>query len=135
MTLKFCPLFQSYQSIQSGVAVRKCPIQLMIGNFWLCVALKFDGWPWKTREHLFYATSRFEHHFTTIGEFKVKLQSGNAHFGSKSTILLSHVSLKFDRWFTKTTGYFFYATSSFVHHSTIIGEFKLELQSVNRVDR
>ena len=29
----------------------------------------------------------------------------------------------------KTTGHLSYATSSFVHHFTAIGEFKLELQS------
>ena len=28
-----------------------------------CVSLKFDGWPWKTKGHLFYATSSFVHHF------------------------------------------------------------------------
>ena len=45
--------------------------------------LKFDGWPWKTIGHLFYATC-FNHHFVPIGEFKLELQSGNAQFGSKS---------------------------------------------------
>ena len=29
------------------------------------VTFKFDGWPWKTIGHLFYATSRFVHHFIT----------------------------------------------------------------------
>ena len=50
-------------------------------------------WPWnltdyleKKIRHFFYATSSFEHHFIVIGEFKLKLQSGNAQFGSKSTI-------------------------------------------------
>ena len=40
----------------------------------------------KTIGHLFYATSSFVHHFVAIGEFKLELQSGNAQFGSKSTI-------------------------------------------------
>ena len=44
---------------------------------------------------------------------------------------LSRVTLKFDGWPWKTTGYPFYATSSFVHHSKAICEFKLELQSGN----
>ena len=35
---------------------------------------------------LFYDTSSFKHHFITIGEFELKLQAGNAQFGSKSTI-------------------------------------------------
>ena len=48
-----------------------------------CVTLKFDGWPWKIIGHLFYATEIFVHHFITIGEFKLELQSGNAQFGTK----------------------------------------------------
>ena len=53
------------------------------------MTLKFDGWPWKTIEHLFYATSSFVYHFVAIGEYKLKLQSGNVKFGSKSTIFLA----------------------------------------------
>ena len=44
------------------------------------VTLQFEVWPWKTIEHLFYATSSFVHHFVAIGEFKLVLQSGNAQF-------------------------------------------------------
>ena len=55
-------------------------------RFLSCVTLKFDGWPWKTIEHLFYATSSFVYNFIPIGEFKFELQSGNAQFGSTSTI-------------------------------------------------
>ena len=40
--------------------------------------MQFDIWPWKTIEHLFYATSSLVHHFVAIGEFKLELQSGNA---------------------------------------------------------
>ena len=50
------------------------------------VTLKFDGWPWKTIGHLFYATSSFVQHFIAIGEFKLELESGNAQSGSNSTI-------------------------------------------------
>ena len=39
--------------------------------------------------HLFYTTSSFVYHFKSIGEFKLKLQSGNAQFGSKLAILCS----------------------------------------------
>ena len=53
------------------------------------VTLKFDGWPWKTIGHLFYATSSFVQHFVAIGEFKLELQSGNAQSGSNSAILVS----------------------------------------------
>ena len=53
------------------------------------VTLKFDGCPWKTTGHLFYATSSSVHHFIVICEYvllKMELQSGNAQFGSKSMI-------------------------------------------------
>ena len=55
----------------------------------LCVSFQihqFDEWPWKAIGHLFYATSSFVHHSVAIGEFKLELQSGNAQFGSNSTI-------------------------------------------------
>ena len=68
------------------VTVRKRPIRVKIRNLWSRVTLKFDGWPWKTIEHSFHATSSFVHHFTTIDEFKLELQTGNAQFGSKSAI-------------------------------------------------
>ena len=62
---------------------------IQIVNFSARVTVKFDGWPCKTIGHLFYATSSFVHHFLPIGEFKLELQSGNAQFGSKSTIFLA----------------------------------------------
>ena len=66
-----------------------------------------------------------------ICEFKMKLQPGNAQFGSKSAIFLSCVTLKFDGWPWKTIGHLVYATLSFVHHFIVIVEFNLELQSGN----
>ena len=57
-----------------------------IQRFFSRVTLKFDVWPYKTIGHLFYATSSFVHHFVAIGELKLELQSGNAQFGSNSTI-------------------------------------------------
>ena len=66
--------------------VRKRPIWVKIGDVLSCVTLKFDGWPWKTKGHLSIAVSSFVQHFIAIGEFKLELQSGNAQFGSNSTI-------------------------------------------------
>ena len=43
----------------------------------------------------------------------------------------SHVTSQFDVWPWKTIGHLFYATSSFVQHIIVIGEFKPELQSGN----
>ena len=111
--------------------VRKRPILIKIGDVLSSVTLKFDGWTWKTIGHLSFAVSSFVQHFIDIGEFKLELKSGNAQFGSNSTIFFSRVTLKFDRWHWKTIGYLFYATSSFVHHFVAICEFKLELQSGN----
>ena len=47
------------------------------------MTLKFDEWPRKTIRHHFYTTSSFVHHFKSINEVKLELQSGNAQFGSK----------------------------------------------------
>ena len=57
-----------------------------IGRFLEPCDLEIDGWPWKTIGHLSYTTSSFVQHFVLIGEFKLKLQSGNAQSGSNSTI-------------------------------------------------
>ena len=62
------------------------PIWVKIGDVLSRVTLKFDGWPWKTIGHLSFAVSSFVQHFIAIGEFKLELQSGNAKFGSNSTI-------------------------------------------------
>ena len=48
--------------------------------------MKFDGWPRKLIWHFFYTTSSFLHHFKSIGEFKLELQSGNVQFESKLAI-------------------------------------------------
>ena len=86
---KLCATFHSHWWIQTGVTVRKRPIWVKFNDFESRVTLKFDVWPWKTIEHLYYATSSSMHHFVAIGEFKLELQSGNAQFGSKSTIFLA----------------------------------------------
>ena len=66
--------------------VRKRPIWVKIGDVLYRVTLKFDGWPWKTKGHLSFVVLSFVQHFIAIGEFKLELQSGNAQFGSNSTI-------------------------------------------------
>ena len=83
---KLCATFHSHLWIQTGVTVRKRPIRVKIDDFFRRVTLKLDVWPSKTIGHLFYATSSFVHHFVAIGNFKLELQSGNAQFGSNSTI-------------------------------------------------
>ena len=84
--IKLCASSQTPWWIRTAVAVRKRSIRDKIGDFLPSVTLKFNGWLWKTIGILFYVTLSFVHHFKAISEFKLKLQSGNAQFGSKSTI-------------------------------------------------
>ena len=129
--IMLCASFQSHRWIQTKVTLRKRLIWVKIGDLLSRGTSKFDEWPWKTIGHLFYFAPSFVYHFITIGEFKLKLEPGNARFGSKSVYFLSCVNLKFDEWPWKTIGHLFYATSSFMHHFEAIGEFKLESQSGN----
>ena len=76
------------------------------------MTLIFDGWARKIIGHLFYITSSFVHHFKSIGDLRLKLQSGNAQFRSKSAIFLACVTLKFEGWPWKTIRHLFYTTSS-----------------------
>ena len=103
---------------------------IQIVSFSTCVTVKFDGWPRETIGHFFYTTSSFVHHFKSIGEFTLDLQSRNAQFGSKLVICypMWPWNLMDD---LKKIGHLFYATSSFVQHFVAIGEFKLELQVGN----
>ena len=48
--------------------------------------IEIYGWPNKTMGHLFCTMSSFVHHFKSMGELKLELQSRSAQFGSKSTI-------------------------------------------------
>ena len=98
---------------------------------WPRVSWKFDGWPWKTTGHLFYATSSFMHHLIAICEFKLELQPVKHPIWVKIGDLSSSVTLKFDGWRCKRIWHFCYATSSFLHHFIGIVELKLELQSGN----
>ena len=87
--IKLCASFQIHRWIQIGITVGKRSIWVKIDNFLSRVTLKFDRWHWKTIEHLLYVASSFVYHFTAISELKLELQSGNAQFGSNSTIFLA----------------------------------------------
>ena len=83
---KLCATFHSHRWIQTGVTVRNAKFGSNSTIFFICMTLKFDRWLCKTIGHLFDATSSFVRHFVAIGELKLELQSGNAQFGSNSTI-------------------------------------------------
>ena len=65
---KLCASFRYHWCIETWVTVQNPPIWVKLDDFKSRVTLKFDGWPWKTIGHLFYATSSFVHHFVAIGE-------------------------------------------------------------------
>ena len=65
--------FQSHWWNQTGVTVRKWPIQVKISNILSHVTLKFDGWPSKIIGYLFYATSNYVHYFMAINQLKLGL--------------------------------------------------------------
>ena len=70
--IKLRASFRIHRWIQTEVTVRQRSIQVKIDNFFSCVTLKFDGWPWKTIGHLFYVASSLVHHFIAISEFKLE---------------------------------------------------------------
>ena len=84
---KLCASFHSHRWIKTKAIVRKPSIRVKIEDLLSRVTLKYNGWHWKTVGHLFYVASSFMHNFIAICELKLKLQSGNAQSGSKSTIL------------------------------------------------
>ena len=86
---KLCAAFRTHWWIETGVTVRKRPIWVKFDDFYSRATSKFDRWPWKTKGHLFYATSSFVYHFILFGEFKFEIQSGNDQLRSKSTIFLA----------------------------------------------
>ena len=81
-----CASFHLHRWTQTVVTVRRCSIWIKMDNFLSHVTLKFDWWPWKTKGHLFYVMLSFVHHFKASGKFKLKSQSRNVQFGSKSAI-------------------------------------------------
>ena len=70
--IKRCVSFHIHQWIQTGVTVQKSPIWVKLDDFFSCVTLQFDVWPWKTTGYLFYATFSFMHPFVAIGEFNLE---------------------------------------------------------------
>ena len=119
-TQKLCLSFYSHKWIKIGDAIKKRWNKNQIVDISIRMTLKFDGWPRKKIEHLFYTTSNFMHHFVAIRGFKLELRSGNAIIGHDFTDwkrvirlkmgkLLSQMTLKFDGWPWKTIGHLFCA--------------------------
>ena len=84
-----CKFYKNKANLRDLKAATGLVISLKLDSnhrFFARVTLKFDGWPRKIIRHIFYRTSSFVYHFISISEFKLELQSGNAQFGSNSTI-------------------------------------------------
>ena len=128
--VKLCASFNSHRWIQTGVSPETPNKGL---NWWL-----FDNWDIEilqmtlknNREPLpwyFKLCASFCSHWWTETGVTVRKRPIWVNIGE----YLSPVTLKFDGWPLKTIGHLFYATSSYLHHSVAIGEFKLVLQSGN----
>ena len=88
-TLSFVHHFKSIGEVKLELQPGNAQVGQKMAIFLSRVTLKIDVWHSKTIGHLSYAASTFVHHFMANGEFKLELQSGNAQFGSKSTIFLA----------------------------------------------
>ena len=88
------------------------------------VTLKFGRWSWKTIGHLFFVASSFAHHLKAIGKLKLKSQSENAQFGSKSAIVFYLCDLDIWRMTLKNNRvphlYCFKLCASFHSHQWIL---------------
>ena len=118
---KLCASFCSHSWIQTRVTVQKRPIWVKFDDFKSRLALKFDGWPWKTIRHL---KANLKDLIAATGLVILLKLDSNRQFPPR-------VNLKFDGWPQNKIGHLFYATLSFLHHFVAIGGFKLELQSGN----
>ena len=117
--------------IQTGVTVRK-RLSWVVTS----VTLTFDLWPWPfawtslltmviTPEN-FMMIRWWEHGEKGVTDRRTDGQTARRTDGrTENTICRAAWSQ------LKTIGHLFYATSSFVQHFIVIGEFKLELQSGN----
>ena len=81
--LEICKMILNKANLRDLIAATGLVISnwIQIVNFSARVTVKFDGWPCKTKGHLFYATSSFVHYFVPIGEFKLELQSETLNSG------------------------------------------------------
>ena len=127
---KLCASFHSHRSIQTGVTVRKRPIEVKIGDFLSRVTLKFDVLHWKTIVPIFWPTSSFVHHFVAICELKLDLQSETRNAGQKRWFIIP-CNLEISQMTLKDYRAPFLWHINFVHNLIAIYEFELELQSGN----
>ena len=67
--IMLCALFHSHQWIWTEEQCGKAQFGSKSAIFLSRTNFKFDRWPWKTKGHLFYATSSFVYHFIDNGMY------------------------------------------------------------------
>ena len=117
--IKLYASFHHHMWIQTGVTVRK-RLSWVVTS----VTLTFDLWPWPFAWTLRWSLVITPENFKMIRWWEHS-QKGVTDRQTENTICRAAWSQ------LKTIGHLFYATSSFVHHFVLIGEFTLELQSGN----
>ena len=88
---KLCAAFHGHWWIQTGVTVRKRPIRIKNGNFLFPCDLEIWVMTLKNNRAplLWYMYFKFCASFMTIDEFKLELQSRNAHIKAKFVYTMS----------------------------------------------
>ena len=99
------PFSATWSCVHHFIAICEFKMELQSENAQFGSKLAISGpvWPGnltndidKQQDTLIYTTSIFVHHFISIGEFKLELQSGNSQIGAK--FVLTSVTLTFDLW-------------------------------------
>ena len=121
--IKLYASFHHHMSIQTGVTVHH-PLSWVVTS----VTLTFDLWPWPFAWTLRWPLVITPDNFMMIWWWEHSLKGVT----DRRTDRRTENTICRAAWSQlKTIGHLFYATSSIVHHSVAIGEFKLELQSGN----
>ena len=99
---KLCASFHSHRWIQTKVTVRKPSIRVKIGNLLSRVTLKFYGWPWKKNKAPLLCCFKLYASFHSHWWIQTKVTVRKRPIWVKINDLSSRVTLKFDRWPSKT---------------------------------
>ena len=117
MLLQALYIIQSHRKIQSWITVRKLPIRVKSGDFF--VPRDLEIWRLTLKDNRvpllcwFKLGASFLSHQWILTGVPVRKHPIWVKIGDH----FSCVTLKFDKsWLWKTIGHFFYATSSFTHH-------------------
>ena len=128
---KLCASLHNHCWIQTGVTVRKRPIRVKIDDFLGQCDLAIRRMTLKNNRAPLLCHFKLCASFRRLWWIQTGVTVRKRLIWIKIDEFFSRVTLQFDVWHWKTIGHLLFVTSSFVHHSVTIGEFKLALQSVN----